>query len=402
VERQVFAARFAASAEAAWAFTQLMVTEDLPMPLLFRVRLNQSYDRRAPLPGEVRFPEDSARGRALALNRCDARTAVGELWRDGRVPEWVNVAVVDETGTATIIEIVCCGRFTDDDDRLYHNAEGAPPFHVLGPALPHDHDGTPFSIHHRAECWDRSDANHLAGVADEVWSLTLTTDEFDNGALSALPDLPNVEILEHHACALGANALTAFRRFPKLRILRLRLTNPGSFRADADAATGHLTALTDLAIDNLPPQPWGHETLAAVAPALTRMRLATEETLWLGAFSPAVRNVALVAPRIAGPIRLPATLDSLTLHLSEGSAEDVAAILDGVTHVGSLGLQGTPVGDEALPLLEGRGLQHVDLVDTGLSVAGLAAFRAEHPEIGVLPREHPYDLSYVIRGDPTN
>src|SRR5690348_11372818 len=166
-----------------------MVTENLPVPLLFRVRLNQSYDRFDPSPGEVRFPEDSARGRATALSRCDADTAIAQLWRDGRVPEWVNMAVVDETGVATVIEIVWCGRFTDDDDRLYHRAEGAPPFHVLLPVLPAFHDGAPFSIHHRAECWDSSDADRLAGVADAVWSFTLTTDEFDNDALSPLADL---------------------------------------------------------------------------------------------------------------------------------------------------------------------------------------------------------------------
>lgn len=196
------------------------------MPLLFRVRVNQSYDHSDPRPGEVRFPEDSARDRAMALSRCDADTAIAELWRDGRVPEWVNVAVVDETGMATVIEIVCCGRFTDDEDRLYNAAEGVPPFHVLGPMLPASHDGTPFGIHHRVECWDRSDADRLTGVAAAVCSLTLTTDEFDNDALSALPDLPNVEIFEHRACTLGADAMAAFFRCPRLRVLRLLLTKP--------------------------------------------------------------------------------------------------------------------------------------------------------------------------------
>ena len=138
------------------------------MPLLFRVRLIQSYDGRAPHPGEVRFP------------------------------------------AATFVEIVCCGRFTDDDDRLYHGTGGAPPLSRARPRAPPVHDGTLFSIHLWAERWDLSDADHLAGVGDTVWSFTLATDEFENYALSALPDLPNVEIFEHQACDLGANALAAF------------------------------------------------------------------------------------------------------------------------------------------------------------------------------------------------
>ena len=52
------------------------------------------------------------------------------------MPEWVNVAVASETGTATVVELTCCGRFTAHDDRLYHRDEGYPPFHVLGPGRP--------------------------------------------------------------------------------------------------------------------------------------------------------------------------------------------------------------------------------------------------------------------------
>ncbi|WP_301176402.1 hypothetical protein [Actinomadura geliboluensis] len=36
--------------------------EQLPEPLVFRVRLNQSYDGHAPRPGELRFPEHSHAG----------------------------------------------------------------------------------------------------------------------------------------------------------------------------------------------------------------------------------------------------------------------------------------------------------------------------------------------------
>jgi hypothetical protein len=158
----VFAARFTASAQAAWAFGRELIAEELPAVLMFRVPLNQSYDGHPPQPGEVRFPQDSGQHRAAALNKCDAQTVVAELWRDGRVPEWINLSVVGETGAETVIEVVCCGRFTDDDTRLYHAGEGAPPFHVLGPALPPRRDGARFSIHLRAECWDRSDALHLS------------------------------------------------------------------------------------------------------------------------------------------------------------------------------------------------------------------------------------------------
>jgi len=389
VNREVFAARFAASAQAARQFAQSLVSEELPEPLLFRVRLNRSYDGHAPKPGELRFPEDSTRQRAGALNKCDAETVVSELWRDHHVPEWVNVAVVGETGTATLIEVVCCGRFTNGDSWLYHSAEGAPPFHVLGPALPAAYDDTPFSIHTRAECWDRSDLERLATASDAVWSFTLMTDDFDQLLLSAVPDLPHVEIFEHQVCTIGAQALSAFLRFPELRVLRLHLSGPSVFHAGAGG--GRLGALTDLTITDLPPRPWGQDMLADVAPHLAKVRLGAAETLWLdAAFPPSVDDVSLRAANVAGSAKLPAKLDTLTLCLTAATDEDLMTLLDGVTHIRSLSLRGTPVSDALLPLLDRYDLDHLDLVGTEVTPAAMSGFRADHPATRMYPRSHAF------------
>lgn len=388
MNREVFAARFAASTQAAWQFAQSLVSEELPEPLIFQVRLNQSYDGHAPQPGELRFPEDSTHHRAVALNRCDAETVVAELWRDGQVPEWVNVAVVSETGTATVIEVVCCGRFTNDDSRLYHSQEGAPPFHVLGPALPPRHDGTPFSIHTHAECWHRSDLDQLATASSKVWSFALLTDEFDDDLLSALPDLPCVEIFEHRACTIETEAMSAFLRFPKLRILRLHLREPTAFHAGAGG--GQLGALADLTITSLPPHPWGQEMLAEVAPRLASVRLSAKETLWLdAAFPSSLHSVSLTATNVVGSTRLPAKLDDLTICLTAATDEDLITLLNGVTHIRSLSLRGTSVSDAIVPVIERYNLDHLDLVDTEVTAATLSKFRAAHPGTSVFPRTHP-------------
>jgi hypothetical protein len=389
VDRDVFVARFTASAEAAWASGREIIAEELPAALVFRVRLNQSYDGHASQPGEVRFPHDSAHHRAAALNKCDAQTVVAELWRDGRVPEWINLSVVGETGAATVIEVVCCGRFTDDDARLYHAGEGAPPFHVLGPALPPRYDGTRFSIHLRTECWSRSDARYLATAADEVWSFDLHTDVFDDHLLAALPELPNVDIFEHHACTLASNAMSAFTRFPKLRILRLHLTTPRSFRVGT--GDGPLHALNELTITNLPARPWGHDALADIAPAVTCVSLSAAATLWLdGAFGPCVRDVTLAASDVGAPTRLPAHLDQLSIHLTDGTDEDVAGLLSGVTHLTSLSLRGTPVTDAIIPVLERYDLGSLDLVRTATTASALSRFHTDHPDVGLYPRIPPF------------
>ncbi|GAA1783801.1 hypothetical protein [Actinomadura chokoriensis] len=387
MNREVFAARFSASVRAARQFAQSLVSEELPEPLVFRVRLNQSYDGHTPQPGELRFPKDSVHRRAVALSRCDTETAVAELWRDGHVPEWVNVAAVSETGTATVVEVVCCGRFTNDDSRLYHSQEGAPPFHVLGPPLPPRHDGTPFSIHTRAECWQRSDLKHLATASSKVWSFTLMTEEFDDQLLSALPDLPCVEVFEHQACTIEAEAMSAFLRFPKLRSLRLHLREPSAFHVGADG--GKLDALADLTITNLPPRPWGQAMLTEVAPHLRNVRLSAKDTLLLdAAFSPSLYGVSLTAANVAGSTSLPAKLDNLTIRLTAAADEDLITLLDGVTRIRSLSLRGTPVSDAIIPVLERYDLDHLDLVDTKVTATALSRFHIDHPRTRVLPRVH--------------
>jgi hypothetical protein len=360
-----------------------MVSEDLPPPTVFRLRLNQSYDAFPPAPGEVRFPLDGTRDRARAFRSCDAAIVVAELWRDGHIPEWVNIAVVDETGTATVIDVVCCGRFTNDDSRLYHIEEGTPPFHVLSPVLPPRHDGAPFSIHARSECWDSGDLEHLRVVAGRVWSFTLRTDQFDDRGLVELPELPNVEVFEHRACTLGADALSAFARFPRLRVLRLDLAERSTFVADA--GEHRLEALHDLTIGNLPPRPWGLERLAVNAPWVSRLHLSTDTALWLGAFPSSVRDVHIGGTQVAGSARLPAYLDSLTIRLTDGTDDEIATLLDAVAEVRTLSLRGTPVSDAILATLERYDLERLNLVDTAVTSAALARLRTQNSSLRLLP-----------------
>lgn len=87
-----------------------MLLEPLTEPLRFRVALNESYDGNPLDPDERVFPDDSGIERGLALLRCSAEQVVELLWRDGLVPEWVNLSVCTKLPAATLIEVRCCGR----------------------------------------------------------------------------------------------------------------------------------------------------------------------------------------------------------------------------------------------------------------------------------------------------
>jgi len=262
VEREVFARHLQEAAAEALAFARTLIAEPLPDAMRFRVRLNSSYDGNPLVGGEVVFPEDGTIARALELQACDVDMVVDTLWRDGRVPEWIDVAVFDETGAETLIELTCCGRYSAQEQLLYHAQRGRPPFHPLGPTLPARYEpGRKFSIHHRSECWTPADVRRLRDHASKVWSLCLLGDRFDDGMLAGVPDLANLEILEVRGNALSSAELLALSRFPKLRVLGIGLSEMRD--ADVDA---WLRPVEHLDVLNLAGTPVG-DGLAETLPA---------------------------------------------------------------------------------------------------------------------------------------
>jgi hypothetical protein len=387
MDRTVFAARFSEAAEQSRAFAQTLVSEPLPGDVVVRVRLNRSYPGARLRPGEVTYPGDGGWEQDFALRRCDLGTAVSVLWRDGRVPEWVNLTVVDRDESVTVIEAVCCGRFTADDDLLYKQS-GPPPFHILGPPLPPGHDGSRYSLHRRTECWDQADLARLHGTHPLVRSLTICASEFDAGGLTALPALDGMTELRHQRYAAAGDPVAAIARFPRLRIARIHLT--GTARP---AISGHAASHTveAFALSGLPDAAWGFANLARALPQARDVDLAATGRLRLGGrFAPGVRRITLRARDLDGPALLPAELDSLGLYLDQSGDDRLPELLAGTRRIRALHLRGTTLSDAlALGLPARLGLEFLDLVDTGVTTATIEQIAAAHPSLRLLPSLRP-------------
>ncbi|MBX7223856.1 MAG: hypothetical protein K1Y36_28330 [Blastocatellia bacterium] len=62
-------------------------------------------------PVSTAFPEDSLpEGKYHTYQNFDE--VVDFLWRDERVPEWINVQIEETTDSFVYIDLVCCGRYT--------------------------------------------------------------------------------------------------------------------------------------------------------------------------------------------------------------------------------------------------------------------------------------------------
>lgn len=172
-------------------FARTMIIEGLPDTVVFKVRLNCSYDGN-PLHADERvYPDDRERFTEGQLEGLQIEYVVELLWRDGRVPEWIDISVIDADDEHTIVEARCCGRFTDNDALLYYDEEGTiavhdpliggprpSPFHVVGPSLPlsisfdESIEEPRFSLYWDTTL-DASQLERLGELADKVERLTL-------------------------------------------------------------------------------------------------------------------------------------------------------------------------------------------------------------------------------------
>lgn len=116
-------------------FTQEFVINDLPSEVKFIIKPNSSYDGNPLVDDEEIFPNDNVNIDSQ-MSPCDFDNAIDYLWRNGKVPEWINVSVYRCDTNYTYVKLESCGRYSGNINNLYHVQEGRPPFHALSPSIP--------------------------------------------------------------------------------------------------------------------------------------------------------------------------------------------------------------------------------------------------------------------------
>lgn len=135
MDKEEFTKNFQSSLEKLIDFTQEMVINTLPKNLRFIILTNCFYDGNELELDEEVYPEDKT-NRNSSINPTDERQVVEYLWRDGKIPEWINVQVDSCDENYTYISLECCGRYTSKKELMYH-IERFPPFNPLSPAIPY-------------------------------------------------------------------------------------------------------------------------------------------------------------------------------------------------------------------------------------------------------------------------
>ncbi|MBL8814409.1 MAG: hypothetical protein JNL58_00150 [Planctomyces sp.] len=117
------------------AFAKTMLLDELPDKYVYRIFPNQSYDGNRE-DEEIVYPADSLASlndyREMTRDDC-----IRFLYRDGRIPEWIDISVGAADSNLTYVHCRCCGRFTDDDEKLYYNHTNRGPFGIKSPPIPY-------------------------------------------------------------------------------------------------------------------------------------------------------------------------------------------------------------------------------------------------------------------------
>ena len=386
MDRDTFAERLRSASQKARDFAQSFLEESLPAELRFRLELNASFDGNELHPGERLFPADSDPRKRRALANLDEAGALNTFWRDGLIPEWIDLSVVGTTGPATLVGALTCGRFTADDGLLYHLDEGHAPFHVLGPSLPGDHvDGRRFSIYDSVQAWETDELERAAGNADRIRALELCGEAFDDEAVAALPAFPNLKVLGLAATSVGGRGLSGLSRLPGLETLHLSGLDRAHIRV-GEAPT--LPGLRSLLVTPAPATAWGFGQWVQRLPRLEDLQLTAQAALFVdGRLPRQMTSVSLKGTRLLGEPRLCEQIESLSLEFPGMSEAELDVVLAPVREVKILSLDTTAVGDAFVRDLAQRwDLRRLNVRDTQVSQNGLLELRAAHPRLRTVPR----------------
>lgn len=145
MEKPILTRQLERATEIAVGFARRYCRQRLLGPAVYLVLPNQSYDENRS-SDEVVFPDDA--GAVPDATPWPSVRVVDWMWRDGRVPVWVDVSVFDERHDAVVMQLLCAGGWSANPERLYYELDGnRSPFGIKSPPLPRSwQEGDKFDI----------------------------------------------------------------------------------------------------------------------------------------------------------------------------------------------------------------------------------------------------------------
>jgi hypothetical protein len=113
------------------------ISSEIPANVRYKLYPNESYDGGS-LRGDVTLYPDDTLPEGGFHGPLTIADAISFLWRNGKIPQWIDLTVDSVLADLTIIKLRCCGRFTATAEYLYYSDEGLGPFNPGGRPWPMD------------------------------------------------------------------------------------------------------------------------------------------------------------------------------------------------------------------------------------------------------------------------
>lgn len=78
------------------------------------------------------YPEEEG---TIKLNLTDYEV-VDLLYRKNKIPIWIDINVLKSSRKSTTFNLLCAGRYSENEDELYYNDTRSAPFGIKGPTFP--------------------------------------------------------------------------------------------------------------------------------------------------------------------------------------------------------------------------------------------------------------------------
>lgn len=130
------------ASNAALNFAKIYVVDKLPSDFKYSVCLNVSTDFITLKKFEV-YPNDDKK----TVEYIAPDTVVSLLNRKGKVPVWIDISVAYVHVNHTVFQLLCAGRYSEDENDFYYLKVGTGPFGIKSPNFPIDYvEGVKFNL----------------------------------------------------------------------------------------------------------------------------------------------------------------------------------------------------------------------------------------------------------------
>jgi hypothetical protein len=112
-------------------FAERYIKDKLITDFRYNVILSATDDSPDLIQFDV-YPEDQG---IIKLDLID-NEVVELLYRNNKVPVWIDINVLKSSRKSTTFNLLCAGRYTDNKEEFYYNNNGSGPFGIKSPNFP--------------------------------------------------------------------------------------------------------------------------------------------------------------------------------------------------------------------------------------------------------------------------